>query len=94
MRSRAAWTPWAAACLGPVLLVAAVVLDSRMPEPGSGTVSEVYPNFVLGTMVPLLGALILSRRPGHPIGRLFLCCGLASAFTLWVYGYAQYGLVD
>jgi hypothetical protein len=57
-------------------------------------VSNSYPNIVFGLAFPTVGALILSRLPGHRLGRLYLLCGLASAVTLASYSYAQRGLVD
>jgi signal transduction histidine kinase len=53
-----------------------------------------YANIVFGLMFPAVGALILSRVPGHRLGWLYCLCGLATAITLASYAYAQRGLVD
>ena len=86
---------WVIACSGPLLVVATgvLVLATRHPLPGDRvTLENLYPNVVFGAFVPLLGALILSRLPRHPIGWLFLGCGLASALTITFYGYARLAL--
>jgi signal transduction histidine kinase len=85
---------WLLAALGPVLLAVSLTIPDRAPVHGHDWVGEVYPNLVMGALLPLLGALILSRLPRHPVGWLFLGCGLVSAFTLAVYAYAVYGLVE
>ncbi|HET7357595.1 MAG TPA: GAF domain-containing sensor histidine kinase [Nocardioidaceae bacterium] len=85
---------WLLAALGPVLLAVWLTIPDRTPARGHDWVGEVYPNIVMGALLPLLGALILSRLPRHPVGWLFLGCGLVSAFTLAVYAYAAYGLVE
>lgn len=84
---------WALAALGPVLLAAAVVGGTAEGMPRTFDVDDIYPNLVFGGAMPLLGGLILSRLPRHPIGWLFIGCGLASAATLAVWVYAEYGLV-
>jgi two-component system NarL family sensor kinase len=60
----------------------------------SDFVSNAYPNIVFGLAFPTVGALILSRLPGHRLGRLYLLCGFAAAITLAAYSYAQRGLVE
>jgi len=60
----------------------------------SDFVDNVYPNIVFGLAFPAVGALILSRLPGHRLGWLYCLCGLASAVTLASFFYAQRGLVD
>lgn len=70
-------------------------LDSiRLHGSGVDFVVNVYPNIVLGLAFPAVGAMILSRLPGHRLGRLYCLCGLASAITLTTFSYAQQGLVD
>jgi len=54
----------------------------------------VYPSIVFGLAFPVVGALILSRLPGHRLGWLYCLCGLVSSVTLASYSYAQRGLVD
>ncbi|WP_322763305.1 histidine kinase [Frankia sp. Cr2] len=57
-------------------------------------VDNAYSNIVFGLAFPVVGTLILSRRPGHRLGWLYCLCGLASSVTLAAYSYAQRGLVD
>ena len=95
MRGRRAGALWLLAWCGPLLLVAFGVLLVRAGRTLPSDVHDfenIYPNLVFGSVVPLLGALILGRLPGHAVGRLFLACGLASALTLAVYPYAWLGL--
>jgi signal transduction histidine kinase len=94
MRVRRAGLLWLLAWCGPLLVAAFVVLVLSAAEPLPRDlldVENVYPNVIFGSLVPLLGALILSRLPRHPIGRLFLACGLASALTLATYPYSERG---
>jgi signal transduction histidine kinase len=101
MRSRRAgaqsWVPWVLAACGPLALAAAGLgaAVNGMPAMGwSEFAQNIYPNIVFGAVVPLLGALILSRLPRHPIGWLYVGCGVAAAATLPVYGYARLALYD
>jgi hypothetical protein len=41
---------------------------------------------------PVVGALIVSRHPGHPIGWLFLAAGLANSLQALLSGYGSYSL--
>jgi hypothetical protein len=50
---------------------------------------------VFGTAMmafPIVGALIVSRHPKHPIGWLFLAAGLANALLSLFFGYGSYAL--
>ena len=57
-------------------------------------VETAYTNIVFGLLFPLVGALILSRVPGHRLGWLYCLCGLASSLALASYSYAERGLVE
>lgn len=97
MRVRRASALWLLASCGPLMLLTAGLVLWRMdrstlPKDDSGGFENIYPDLVFGTLVPLLGALILSRLPRHPIGWLFLGTGLASAFTVAVYPIAELAL--
>ena len=95
MRVRRTPVLWLLAWCGPLLLLVAAATflradRSTFPDDGSsGSFENIYPNIVFGALVPLLGALILSRLPKHPVGWLFIGCGLASALTLAVYPVAE-----
>jgi signal transduction histidine kinase len=95
---RPTWWLWVLAALGPGLLLGFVIELWLVPrdaaDVGTSSFENLYPNVVFGTMVPLLGALILSRIPRHPVGWLFMACGLASALTMFVYPWARTHLSD
>jgi signal transduction histidine kinase len=78
---------------GPALLLTSLLWGASLDLTAGAALDEVYPNLVFGTLLPALGALVLSRLPGHPVGRLYLACGLASDLTIAAYTYAQFGLV-
>jgi Malate synthase len=59
----------------------------------AGFVDNAYPNIVFRLVFPAAGALVLSRLPGHWLGRYCLC-GPASSITLAWFCYARHGLVD
>ena len=78
--------------MGPVVLLAsgAVALATHQDLGLDVSVLEdLYPNVVFGSIIPLLGALILSRAPRQPVGLLFIATGLASALTMLVYPWAR-----
>ncbi len=87
---------WLLAACGPVLLGVLFVelaLIHDVHAFDAADFENTWPNVVFGLMLPPLGALILTRLPRHPMGWIFLGCGLASALTLAVYPYAHQGLV-
>jgi two-component system NarL family sensor kinase len=86
---------WLLAACGPLLLVLLFVELSVFPHMSafdSADFENTWPNLVFGLVLPPLGALILTRLPRHPIGWIFLGCGVVSAITLAVYPYAHQGL--
>ena len=96
MRVRRAWLLWLLASCGPLLLVAfaasSQLTGHSILPPESTDFANVYPNIVFAAVLPLLGALILSRVPQQPLGWLFLGCGIASAVTLSIHNAAELGL--
>lgn len=88
-RARAAWIV-PATCAA--LLGAGVLLETRTR---SGALSEpqILANVALSAGFALVGALIVSRRPGNRLGRLYLGSASAMALTVFVYQYALHGLV-
>src|SRR6478735_11766660 len=95
MRVRGAAGLWALAACGPLLLFVGGVValsEGRTSVSATTFIENIYPNIVFGCGLPLLGALILTLRPGHPIGRIFLVCGLVCAATLPVYAYGRLAL--
>ena len=89
-RARAAWIVPAvcAALLGCRRAVGAVGRQRRC-----SATSEVLANVPLSLGFSLVGALIVSRRPGNLLGRLYLGSATAMALTVFVFQYAHYGLV-
>jgi hypothetical protein len=92
--TRAAWLAWlisgfaiACACLGMLILVLNGV--------GIGTKQFDYSavGAVLGVSFSAVGGLIASRRPGNPIGWLFLIVGLSQGFDSFDTQYGRYALV-
>jgi two-component system, NarL family, sensor kinase len=57
-------------------------------------VTNTYTSIVFGLAFPAVGALILSRLPGHRLGWLYCLSGLACSVSLTSNSYAQRGLVD
>lgn len=96
MRVRRTPLLWLLAGCGPLLLagfaLSAVLTGHRIVPANAHEFENVYPNIVFAALLPLLGALVLSRVARQPIGLLFLGCGLASAVTLSVYNLAALGL--
>jgi two-component system, NarL family, sensor kinase len=79
-----AWLAWAAAV---ALAGVAVALGWRP------TAGDWWLNLALATGYPLAGAVILTSRPGHPIGRLLLGVGLAAGLAMASHQYATRGIV-
>jgi two-component system, NarL family, sensor kinase len=79
-----AWLAWAVAV---ALAGVAVALGWRP------TVGDWWLNLPLATGYPLAGAVILTSRPGHPIGRLLLGVGLAAGLAMASHQYATRGIV-
>ena len=95
MGARRAALLWVLAACGPVLIALLFVelaMFHGVSAFDAADFENTWPNVVFGVMLPPLGALILTRLPRHPIGWVFLVCGLASAVTLAVYPYAHEGL--
>jgi hypothetical protein len=85
---------WALFALSVVLFVPAVVLNLGRPQ-------DVDLAFTTGELLLRLafllfgwfGALIVSRRPGQPIGWVLCALGLMSGFGAFAVEYAVYGLI-
>jgi hypothetical protein len=91
--SRAGWTiAGVSAGLAGSWLVGGGLRETEL-HGSAGFVAIAYPSIVFGLAFPVVGALILSRLPGHRLGRLYCLCGLASSITLASFSYAQNGLV-
>ena len=84
-----------------VLQVVLVALGKVFEALGSSTSSSLGPGFVADALAgaaallafPAVGAVILSRRPGHPIGWIFCTMNLGWAINNFAGPYAKYALV-
>jgi signal transduction histidine kinase len=83
---------WIVPAICAVLVLTAAVGETRT---GSGMFGdpEVLANVPLSLGFAVVGALIVSRRPDNRLGLLYLCSATAMALTVFVFQYAQYGLV-
>ena len=98
------WTAplaWALAGLALLLLVPAMrlglLLDAAdLPETQGSTAATVaaYGTVVLALVSSaIVGAVLASRRPRHPVGWLLLGVGLSIALSVLVESYTKYGLL-
>jgi hypothetical protein len=93
-RRTAARLGWSLFALAGLLLVNALVLNLRRPQ--YADLAFTTGELVLGLVLLLFGwfgALIVSRRPGHPIGWLLCAFGVVAGLTDFATEYAIYGLV-
>jgi hypothetical protein len=96
----AAWLAWSLATLALVMFVANVVLYIILPRSaqppitwGTGGLSIVFVFMLPFLAIPLVGALIASRRPTNPIGWICLAVGLLWMLNIMSGGYGIYGLL-
>lgn len=90
-RSAAARLAWTLVGLSVAALASGIAFHS-VSESGEAT---LLTTIVFGTAMmafPVVGALIVSRHPGHPIGWLFLAAGLSNALQILFSGYGSYSL--
>lgn len=83
---------WIVPAICAALLLAAFFWERRTATGVFGDV-EVLANVPLSLGFGLVGALIVSQRPGNRLGWLYLGSATAMALVLFVYEYAAYGLV-
>ena len=90
----AAWSLWALAMLGiPVL----GWLDHLLRQAGRPELAPLTPDaaaYLVGVVSAItVGAVLVSRRPLHPVGWLLLALGLSTVALGVASGYAKYGLL-
>lgn len=95
----AAWLGWSLAGLSLAMFVASIALDvlARSAQSPShwatvGTVSDMLVS-VPFLAFPIVGALIVSRRPHNPIGWICLVAGMLWMLIILSQYYSTYGLV-
>ena len=74
------WLVVAWACLAPpVAFVAAAMLDRRLTQAGRADLHQLGPGMVVYVVALwsalAVGATLIVRRPGHPVGWIFLTIG-------------------
>jgi hypothetical protein len=93
-RRTAARLGWSLFALAGLLFMIALVLNLRRPQ--YANLAFTTGELVLGLVLLLFGwfgALIVSRRPGHPIGWLLCAFGVVAGLTDFATEYAIYGLL-
>lgn len=88
-----AWSLWV---LGAGVGVLRWLLGNLAPELGMSPVGGALADLaglILPLAFPTVGALIATRRPGHPVGWLFLVVGLGFGVKDLTSGYAGYALL-
>jgi hypothetical protein len=93
-----AWLAWALAGLTVLALVpgfwlAELVWSTGWEPRPSNPIAIVGAIILVTVSAATVGALLASRRPGHPVGWLLLGVGLALVASLLVEAYVEYGLL-
>jgi hypothetical protein len=85
---------WSLFALSVLLFVPALILNLRRPQYAdlAFTTGELLLRLAF-LLFGWFGALIVSRRPGHPIGWVLCALGLMSGFGALAVEYAVYGLI-
>src|SRR5512132_1571317 len=88
------WVLWALALLG---LAAVPWFDHLLRAAGRPDLAQLNPSGAPGVLAIVsaatVGAVLASRRPGHPVGWLLLGLGLSVSASGVADGYAPYGLL-
>jgi hypothetical protein len=93
-RAVLAWALWALALLG---IAAIVWFDQLLRQAGRVDLVQLNASavpFLLALVsAPTVGAVLATRRPGHPVGWLLLSLGVSIGLSGFLDGYAPYGLL-
>jgi two-component system NarL family sensor kinase len=94
---RVAWLAWSLGAFSVAAILAGIVLQlisppGRLPEHLRATPAGTFDNLV-NFAVPIIGALIASRRSEISLGWLFLVAGLGIGLGTFGSAYAAYGLL-
>lgn len=83
------------AASGALLLDAGFLLLAPSVPPGRspGGDPSTLGGFVLGATFPIVGWIIATRRPGNPMGWIFLAVGVSQALATFASQYAVVGLI-
>ncbi|MGW4471183.1 sensor histidine kinase [Nonomuraea sp. NPDC004354] len=80
--------PWLIPVASSAAILAGAVLTTAVPAPD---VTYLVLDAVVGLTFPLVGVLIVTRRPRNPLGWLFCLSGAGLAMQALAGGYAVYG---
>jgi two-component system, NarL family, sensor kinase len=72
------WIPWTLASLGLAAAAVAAVLRIVNGADPSGVNHYAFATISMAATLPVLGALILRRYPGHPVGAFLVTCGFVA----------------
>jgi signal transduction histidine kinase len=89
------WATGAVAVLSILLLLGELplaYLSGRLAPPGLWTFPDVFED-VTFVAVPIVGFVLVTRRPGNKIGWIFVGIGLLMGLGFFSQGYARYGLI-
>ena len=87
---RLAWAVWTLAVALIVAQLVFAILNGGTAASGSETLD--YALTVPLLVLPTIGRLVASRRPGHPVGWVLLASGLLLGFSALAEGWAMYAL--
>ena len=94
MSYRATWLAWSLACLTLAMFVSSVALSVHAPSDWSaGGAAQNALYLASFSPLPVVGALIASKRPWNPIGWICLADGLVWGLIGLSEEYGTYGLV-
>jgi hypothetical protein len=88
---------WSACAVSVALLTSAVIFrflsrsTTVLPDLGTWQMMAIYA--AVGLVLPVLGVMVSSRRPGNPIGWIFCALGLATGVEYAAESYAVYALL-
>jgi hypothetical protein len=90
-----AWAPWALAMLGVAVMAWLDHLLRRAGRPELAVLSssDAAPYLVASVSAATVGAVLASRRPGHPVGWLLLALSLSVVASGAATGFANYALL-
>ena len=88
--SRAAWLAWSSVALFAVLAIVSLVLEVRFV--GRATLLDIWAVIALAAS-GLVGALIVSAHPRHPIGWMFCAAAVSFGVSFFATQYAILALV-
>ncbi|MEO3785491.1 sensor histidine kinase [Actinocorallia sp. B10E7] len=83
--------PWVIPAVSAAAILAGVVLTGLTDEALVPDTTYLVVDAVVGLTFPLVGALIVTRRPRNPLGWLFCLGGAGLALQALAGGYAAYG---